>query len=269
MVSDPILQPLSIATLDPGNGINTSYLSELECLGGRSIDPGPFFDLSDSFHPGLNINPSMDHLPSHMWTPHALPQSPDASSSNGSLSCDDAWLNEHVHDHFVGPLPHDIQPHVQNFNNLYLSDLCGENALHSPTSSCSEERRSDCTSLMDDMDDTLSLCRWSGGSCCSFLTVDKSEMVKHLQIHHGVKPGGDKDRMTCNWDGCGKEMKKESISRHIIAIHLSNKTECGSCGKQFARFDSKLRHLKNSKREECRESESHDSRAKRRRLSWS
>ncbi|KAG1740835.1 uncharacterized protein EDB91DRAFT_1029286, partial [Suillus paluster] len=84
-------------------------------------------------------------------------------------------------------------------------------------------------------------CRWDR-SCSSILTVEKSEVAKHLHIAHGVKPGGDKNVMSCSWDGCGKEMKKESISRHIVAVHLSKKTECTSCGKQFARWDSKLRH---------------------------
>ncbi|KAG1824038.1 hypothetical protein EV424DRAFT_1396664 [Suillus variegatus] len=74
--------------------------------------------------------------------------------------------------------------------------------------------------------------------------------------------------MPCHWDGCGKEMQKESISRHIVTVHLSDKMKCGSCGKQFTRSDSKLRHLKVSKRKECRESELHDSRAKRLCLSW-
>ncbi|KIK43960.1 hypothetical protein CY34DRAFT_662928 [Suillus luteus UH-Slu-Lm8-n1] len=207
----------------------------------------------------------VDHFSPQMWSPDTLLQSPSTPSSSGSSSCDYAWTNEH-HDHLVGPLPYDIQPHIQNSSGVYPSSHFGGADLHSPTSSWSEDRRSECASLIDEVDDALNLCRWSGGSCISPLTVDKSEVSRHLQIHHGVKIGGDKDKMTCNWDGCGKEMKKESISRHIVAVHLSNKTECSSCGKQFARLDSKLRHHKNSKREECRESETDDSRAKRRRL---
>jgi len=96
--------------------------------------------------------------------------------------------------------------------------------------------KDDCTLLMDDMNGTSSFCGWDGGSYFLALTVDKSEVAQHLQLHHGVKPGGDKDRTSCRWEGCGKKMK-ESISRHIVVVHLDNKTECGGCGKTFARLD--------------------------------
>lgn len=268
MEPDSIIQSLTATALDRDNEMDASFLGGLDPLEGSNFNPEHFLGFHDSFHPELNLTPSVDHFSPQMWSPHALLQSPSTSSSNGSSSCDDAWANEH-HEHGVGPLPYDIQPHIQNSSDVYPSSLFGGADLQSPTSSWSEDRRSDCASLMDEVDDALSFCRWSGGSCISYLTVDKSEVAKHLQIHHGVKIGGDKDKMSCNWDGCGKEMKKESISRHIVAVHLSNKTMCSSCGKQFARLDSKLRHLKNSKREECRESEPHDSRAKRRCLSWS
>lgn len=254
MESDFIFQPFQNTALDPDNVMDVPYPSELDHL---AFNPEPLLEFSDGFHPDFNITP-MDHASSQIWSPHAPPQSPNTSSSSRSSSYDDAWANERVYNH-VEPLSYNIQPHTQN------SSLCGAVDFHSPWS---EERRSDGTPSVDDMDSTSGPCRWNGGSCSLSLTVDKSEVMKHLQIHHGLKSGGDKDRMPCNWDGCRKEMKKESISRHIVAVHLSNKTECGSCGKQFARLDSKLRHLKNSKREECRESETHDSRAKRRRLSW-
>lgn len=267
MEPDIILHSLPDTTLDPDNGIDASFLSGLDPLEDCNFNLEHFPGFHDSFHPELNITPSVDHFSSQMWSPETLLQSPSTSSSDGSSSCDYAWADEH-HDHHVGSLPYDIQPHIQNSSDVYPSNLFGGTDLHSPTSSWSEDRRSECAWLMDEVDDALNRCRWDGGSCISPLTVDKSEVARHLQLHHGVKIGGDKDKMTCNWDGCGKEMKKESISRHIVAVHLSNKTECSSCGKQFARLDSKLRHHKNSKREECRESEPDDSRAKRRRLSW-
>ncbi|KAG1781839.1 hypothetical protein EV702DRAFT_1067202 [Suillus placidus] len=268
MESKFIHQSFPNTPLDSDNGMDALYLSGPDHLEGRNVNPEPFLQYSDSLLPELNIIPSVDNASLQMWSPHALPQSPDASSSNQSLFCDYTWENEHAHNYLVGPLSCDIQPHAQNSSDVHLSSSCGGANLHSPTSSWSEEGRSDCSSVMDDMDGTSNFCRWDGGgSCTSLLTSDKSEVAKHLQLLHGVKSGGDKDKMSCEWHGCGKVMKKESISRHVVAVHMSNKTECDSCGKQFARLDSKLRHLKNSKREECRESEPYDSRAKRRRLS--
>ncbi|KAG2142266.1 uncharacterized protein EDB93DRAFT_610824 [Suillus bovinus] len=268
--SDLIPQPLSNIALDPDNSMDASYPSESGHLEGCNLNSEPFFDFSNGLSPELSMTPSMDDALSQTWSSYPLPQSPDASSFDGSSSCYDAqcqWGYEHTHDLHIEPPSYDIQPHAQNSSDIYPSSFCSGSDLHSPTPPWSEETKRDCTSLMDNTDDIPSLCRWDGGSCFSLLTTDKSEVTKHLQLLHGIKPGGDKVRMPCQWEGCGKEMKKESIPRHIVAVHLSNKTECGSCGKQFARLDSKLRHLKNSKREECRESESDDSRAKRRRLS--
>ncbi|KAG1861844.1 hypothetical protein C8R48DRAFT_217305 [Suillus tomentosus] len=252
-------QPHPHTALDPDNGIHAPYLSGPEYL----FNPEPFPEFLDSFPPELSMTPSQT------WSPHALPQSPTTSSSNGSLPYDYTcqWVNGHANDCHIEPSFNDIQPHAQNFGNGYPSSFGSGVDLHSPTPSWPAERKSDCTLLMDDMNDTSSFCSWDGGLCFSSLTVDKSEVAKHLQLHHGMKPGGDKEKIPCRWEGCGKEMKKESISRHIIAVHLDNKTECDSCGKKFARLDSKLRHLKNSNREGCRESESYDTRAKRRRLS--
>lgn len=209
---------------------------------------------------------SMDDDSSQWWIPFTSPpQSPDASSSNGRSSRDYfPWTNKHAQGHHVEPSSSDIQSHAQNSDDVYLSSFCGGTDLHLPTPSRSEER-SGYASLNDTS--CPGRCRWDGG-CLSVLTVDRSEVMKHLQLLHGVKSGGDKDKMPCHWDGCGKEMQKESISRHIVTVHLSDKMKCGSCGKQFTRSDSKLRHLKVSKRKECRESEPHDSRAKRLCLSW-
>jgi hypothetical protein len=274
MESEFIHQPLPNTALDADNGMDAAYLSVPDQLEDYKFNPEPFPEFQDSFPPELSMSPSMDLSSFQMWGPHTLPQSPDtqlpdaqspdtswSDGSSGSSSFDYQWTNDHVHDSFIEPSSYNIQPPVQNTSDFDPPSFCIGTDLHSPTPSWSEEKRGE----WDDTDGTSSLCRWGGGSCTSPLTPDKSEVGKHLQVHHGVKSGGDKDRMPCSWDGCGKEMKKESISRHIVAVHLSDKTECSSCGKQFARSDSKLRHLKNSKREECRESEPQ---AKRRRLSW-
>lgn len=257
----PLMESDFIHVPDPDNGMDAPYLSWPGHLEGRSFNLEPF---SNNSSPELSMTRFTDDDSSQWWIPFtSLPQSPDASSSNGSSSGNYfAWANKYAQDHHVEPSSSDIQNHAQNSGDVYLSSSCGGTDLHLPTPSRSEERNG-YTSL----NDTSCRCRWDGG-CLSVLTADRSEVMKHLQLHHGVKSGGDKGKMLCHWDGCGKEMQKESISRHIVTVHLSDKTKCGSCGKQFTRLDSKLRHLKVSKRKECRESEPHDSRAKRLCLSW-
>ncbi|KAG2055649.1 hypothetical protein BDR06DRAFT_996009 [Suillus hirtellus] len=260
----PLMEPDCIHALDPDNRMDVPpYLSLPAHLEGRSSNLERFFN--NSF-PELSMTHSTDDDPSQWWMSFtSLPQSPDAPSSNGSSSEDYfAWANKHAQDHHVEPSSSDIQNHAQNPGDVHLSNSCGRIDLHLPTPSRSEER-SGYASLNDTS--CPGRCRWDGG-CLSVLTVDRSEVMKHLQLLHGVKSGGDKDKMPCHWDGCGKEMQKENISRHIVTVHLSDKTKCASCGKQFTRSDSKLRHLKVSKRKECRESEPHDSRAKRLCLSW-
>lgn len=265
MEFDSIHQPLSDIPLDLDNGMDARCLSDPVYSEGCNfnLEHLPEFKSSDSFPSELS---PMDYPSLQTWNPYPFP-SPDASDE--SLFSDHSWMNDYAHDNLTDPLLHNTQPLTQN--SSCLSSWCGGLDLYSPTSSWSEERERNCERLVDNTDSTSSLCRWDDGggvSCSSRLTFDKSEVGKHLQLKHGVKSGGDKEKTTCNWVGCGKEMNKESISRHIVAVHLSNKPEYCNCGKQFARLDSKLRHLKNSKRGECRESEDHDSsRAKRRRLS--
>ncbi|KAG1742538.1 hypothetical protein EDB19DRAFT_1827731 [Suillus lakei] len=225
MEHDFIHQPPPDIPRHPDNGINPHHLSGSEHMEGYNFGPEPFLSFDDSFLPELDMTSSMDYVPSQTWNSYTLPQSSDESSSDGGLPCDYARANKHAHNHHDEPLSHNIQPCPQNSSNVYLSGLCGRADLPSPTPSWSEERGSECSSLMDDLDSPLSSCRWGGGFCSSLLTFDKSEVAKHLQIH-GVKSGGDKEKMLCNWDGCRKEMKKESISRHIVAVHLSSKTKC-------------------------------------------
>lgn len=47
-------------------------------------------------------------------------------------------------------------------------------------------------------------------------------------------------------------MLKESISRHILSIHLGETWECQGCGKAIARKDVYVRHAVRSDFEGCR-----------------
>ncbi|KAG1818010.1 uncharacterized protein BJ212DRAFT_120078 [Suillus subaureus] len=184
MEPDFIHQSLLDTTLDTNTGMDALYLSGLDHLEGHNFNLEPFPEFSNSFLPELSMTPSMDHASSQMWSPHTLPQSPDTSSSNGSLYYDYTWTNEPAHDCFIDPLSYDIQPHVQNSSDVYLSSVCSGTDLDSLTSLWLDEGRSECAISMDDMGSTPSLCRWGDGSCTSLLTSDKSEVGKHLQVLH-------------------------------------------------------------------------------------
>jgi len=221
----------------------------------------PTFDLDASTVDAVSSSMSYEAAESQ-WT------SSDASLIDGILNWDQTcqWEKEDTRNTLDGHQLPAFDPQTRNFSS---SDLSESTSHSSPEMTCSKEGSSppgsDYSSLMEDS--ASPTCRWDP-HCESPLDPEKSEVSKHLQAVHDVKPGGDKTYMHCQWEGCGKHMKKESISRHIVAVHLSKKTECTGCGKKFARWDSKLRHVKNSKRE-CPdlESEQRDACVKRIRLS--
>jgi len=102
----------------------------------------------------------------------------------------------------------------------------------------------------------LHQCRWEEDQspCYLWIRGDKSYINTHIQKWHGGKPGGEKTLVKCRWSGCGKTMLKESISRHIVSIHMDEVWECQGCGKQIARNDAYGRHAARSGLEECRTS---------------
>ncbi|OAX38516.1 hypothetical protein K503DRAFT_800395 [Rhizopogon vinicolor AM-OR11-026] len=254
--------PLPPTRMNTDNDMNYSSVSEPDSMPVNTLDP-----VSSTFDESLFdfATASMDVGLSPMSSEPAVSQWLPSSESlfEGNFDWDQALENKDTYNYFEEHSSHTIQHQAQNSSSAHLHDL----AWHA--SPCSEEGsslESEHSSFTDDHD--IHLCRWDVG-CGLYVEAEKSEVARHLQAAHGAKPGGDKLPMKCLWDGCGsKPMNKESISRHIVAVHLSKKTECTSCGKQFARLDSKLRHIKNSKRE-CSdsESESHDSPVKRHRLS--
>jgi len=225
-----------------------------------TLDPMP--SLFDASFLGLGLTASMDVGSYQVQSDSAAPQSPPFYESLFEGSLYQGSETENTCGHFDEHSSYAIHPQTQNYSSAHPLGLA---SIDSPTSTFSEVGSSLGSEYPDDPGSRI-MCHW--GHCYSYLEAEKSEVAKHLQVVHDIKPGGDKLYIKCMWDGCGKSMKKESISRHIVAVHLSQKTECGSCGKQFARWDSKLRHIKNSKRE-CSDSESEscDNRVKRPRLS--
>lgn len=89
-------------------------------------------------------------------------------------------------------------------------------------------------------------CQWvtNGAPCGKPIMGDRRNVVEHMQHSHGIKPGEEKFRQTCLWEGCRKILNKESLARHILTVHLKEKVYCAECGLYFAREDSLKRHLK-------------------------
>ncbi|KAI9570631.1 hypothetical protein HD554DRAFT_2083658 [Boletus coccyginus] len=111
--------------------------------------------------------------------------------------------------------------------------------------------RNDPPSLHQVSCDITPICLWVvDGSMCnrSFFLGDnlKHSISRHLRNIHGLHPASGKSSVGCQWIGCDKTMKRESIVRHIVAVHLRVATKCGACGTFFARPDSLQRHMKNS-----------------------
>ena len=96
-------------------------------------------------------------------------------------------------------------------------------------------------------------CRWDEGHspCGLWIIGDKSSINVHIQKWHGGTRGGDKSQADCHWSGCDEAMQKESIPRHIVAIHLDEVWECQGCGKELARNDAYGRHAAKSNSAAC------------------
>ncbi|KAG2109289.1 uncharacterized protein F5147DRAFT_798369 [Suillus discolor] len=205
MKSDLIRQPLPNTTLDPDNRMDAPDLNWPVYLEGRSFNVETHLEFYNSFSPELSMTPSMDNPFSQTWSPYTLPQSPDTSSSNESSSRDSfPWANNHAQDHHVEPSSSDIQNHAQNSGDVYLSSSCNGTDLHSPTPSRSEER-----SGYKSLNGTSCRCRWDGG-CLSVLTVDRSEVMEHLQLYHGVKSGGVKIRYRAIGTAAGRRCRRRA-----------------------------------------------------------
>ncbi|KAG9312297.1 hypothetical protein JVU11DRAFT_7607 [Chiua virens] len=75
-------------------------------------------------------------------------------------------------------------------------------------------------------------CLWEQdhSPCHLWIKGDKSYINAHIQKWHGGKPGEEKLEVDCHWSSCWKKMRKESITRHILGVHLGELWECQGCG---------------------------------------
>ncbi|KAG6373321.1 hypothetical protein JVT61DRAFT_6463 [Boletus reticuloceps] len=96
------------------------------------------------------------------------------------------------------------------------------------------DRQSNSQSVYDDPSDATLVCQWcDNGSPCNMPYSpgknQKHSISQHFNKVHNLSVGG-KLPQRCLWLGCTKELKQESIVRHILTVHLRVKSACEGCG---------------------------------------
>ena len=181
------------------------------------------------YHPyQLSVPTSLDI--SHYLAPPGFPE---------TGSCPHLIFHRAPRRHSTGPPRHRRASRSLEYNGLWIDE---------------EELRT----ALSEHDGKLIVhqCRWeeSVSPCGLWVTGDKSSINVHIQRWHGGTLGGDKSQADCRWSGCGKVMLKESIPRHIVAIHLDEVWECQGCGKELVRNDAYGRHAAKSGSPGCQTS---------------
>ena len=67
----------------------------------------------------------------------------------------------------------------------------------------------------------------------------------HLREHGYVHK--DRERASCPWQGCGKEMHWTNVTQHIKEGHLCDCLPCKKCGKMYTRKEALDAHTKKCK----------------------
>ena len=185
---------------------------------------------------------------------HGLPFVYPDLPSLSNHGCD-SWMNDlaldlcHSHMPEIAVMEHApldvMNPHEFGFDKhsipqSHYEDIVGH-------LSCTTERM---TQSLQRSDSTYT-CQWrvDRSPCNAFIALGdnlKHSISQHLSKVHSLLPAGGKLTQKCQWAGCAKELKQESIVRHILTVHLRVTTECEACGTSFARRDSLQRHIKKS-----------------------
>ncbi|KAH7923067.1 hypothetical protein BV22DRAFT_1036742 [Leucogyrophana mollusca] len=89
---------------------------------------------------------------------------------------------------------------------------------------------------------TLHRCQFdcNGSPCNISIIADRLDVARHLRRYHNVKRNSS--RVTCFWDGCMKEIRADSLSRHIVNRHMNTKLSCPRCFKMLSSGNSLRRH---------------------------
>ena len=81
------------------------------------------------------------------------------------------------------------------------------------------------------------------GLGCSLPLESTARSIRsHLREHGYVHK--DRERASCPWQGCGKEMRWTNVARHIKEAHLGDRRPCKKCGKLYTRKEALDAHTK-------------------------
>ncbi|KAH7923069.1 hypothetical protein BV22DRAFT_608207 [Leucogyrophana mollusca] len=61
-------------------------------------------------------------------------------------------------------------------------------------------------------------------ACHTSIIADRLSVARHLRLYHNVKINSS--RVTCLWEGCTKEIRADSLSRHIVNRHMKTRLGC-------------------------------------------
>ncbi|KAI6035683.1 hypothetical protein EDC04DRAFT_2190120 [Pisolithus marmoratus] len=78
--------------------------------------------------------------------------------------------------------------------------------------------------------------------CTLPLEGTTTSVYRHLRQHGLIHK--HRDRASCPWPGCPKEMFWGNIARHIVESHLGVKLHCMFCGKEYTRSENLHVHKK-------------------------
>ncbi|KAF9232222.1 hypothetical protein BU15DRAFT_67657 [Melanogaster broomeanus] len=117
--------------------------------------------------------------------------------------------------------------------------------LKKHTSSQSKLERSKVADVVDALAPST-----SKKTCGVWAIGTKAFIASHIRKWH-TKSREDRKGTKCQWDGCdAKGMLKDSISRHVVSVHLGEVFFCKECGEKSPRQDVYEQHIERS--EGCR-----------------
>ena len=96
-------------------------------------------------------------------------------------------------------------------------------------------------------------CRWARSSnpCGMWIIGSRPHVGAHIRKWHTSQRHAN-TTTECLWDGCRctRAMRKDSINRHVVTVHLGEGFHCQGCDQGFPRKDVYKQHVEDS--EACR-----------------